>query len=182
MCESDDEADSGIRAFRNLQDTIKKSEQAYSRAATQLPDLAKQLEALDAKSTKSAQRVEEAAQEVTKHIKTDRLFLFAVCGFGAIALVFCSAFLGDIKGSRAGYAEGFAEGQRDAKERDALGEWAASSPSGRLAYQMDKAGQIQAFGLCKIEGYKITTKRNMTWCVSKSGNDLEWPMVVPNKD
>ncbi|KAA8420761.1 hypothetical protein FKW50_14815 [Acetobacter pomorum] len=179
MCEAEDEDDPGIRAFRNLQDTIKKSEQAYSRAATQLPDLAKQLEALDAKSTKSAQRVEEAAQEVTKHIKTDRLFLFAACGFGAISLVFCSAFLGDIKGSRAGYAEGFADGQRSAKERDALGEWAASSPSGRLAYQMDKVGQIQAFGMCKIEGYKVKTDRKGTWCVSESGEGLVWPIVPP---
>ena len=182
MCESDDEADSGIRAFRNLQDTIKKSEQAYSRAATQLPDLAKQLEALDAKSTKAAQRVEDAAQAVTSYVNTDRRTLLITCGFGAIALVFCAAFLGDIKGSRTGYAQGFAEGQQETKKRDLLAEWAMSSPSGRMAYEMDRAGQIQAFGLCKIEGYKITTKRNMTWCVSKSGNDLEWPIVVPNKD
>ncbi|GAO00962.1 plasmid replication protein [Komagataeibacter xylinus NBRC 13693] len=176
---TDDTEDFGLREFEDLKNTVERSERAYSKAASQLPALAKQLEALDAKSTKSAQRVEEAAQEVTKHIKTDRLFLFAACGFGAIALVFCSAFLGDIKGSRAGYAEGFADGQKSAKERDALGEWAASSPSGRLAYQMDKVGQIQAFGMCKIEGYKVKTDRKGTWCVSESGEGLIWPIVPP---
>lgn len=177
MCVSDDEADPGIRAFQNLQDTIKKSEQAYSRAATQLPDLAKQLEALDAKSTKSAQRVEEAAQEVTKHIKTDRLFLFAACGFGAIALVFCSAFLGDIKGSRTGYAQGFAEGQQETKKRDLLAEWAVSSPSGRMAYEMDRVGQIQAFGMCRIEGYKPIQRKGQTICAPTSGTGLQWTIV-----
>jgi len=41
---------------------------------------------------------------------------------------------------------------------------------------MDRAGQIQAFGMCKIEGYKIRTDRKGTWCVPLSGNGLEWPI------
>ncbi|GAN60586.1 hypothetical protein ACI01nite_27060 [Acetobacter cibinongensis] len=40
-------------------------------------------------------------------------------------------------------------------------------------------GQIQAFGLCKIEGYKIRTDQKGTWCVPTSGNGLEWPMTRP---
>ena len=176
---TDDTGDFGLREFEDLKNTVERSERAYSKAASQLPALAKQLEALDAKSTESAQRVEEAAQEVTKHIKTDRLFLFAACGFGAIALVFCSAFLGDIKGSRTGYAQGFAEGQQETKKRDLLAEWAVSSPSGRMAYEMDRVGQIQAFGMCRIEGYKVRTDQKGTWCVSTSGNGLEWPLARP---
>lgn len=43
-----------------------------SEISGKLPALAKQLEALDAKSTKAAQRVEDAAQAVTSYIKTDR--------------------------------------------------------------------------------------------------------------
>lgn len=124
-------------------------------------------------------RVEDAAQAVTSYIKTDRRTLLITCGFGAIALVFCAAFLGDIRGSRTGYAQGFAEGQQEAKQRDALAEWAVSSPSGHMAYEMDRAGQIQAFGMCKIEGYKIRTDQKGTWCVSVSGDGLMWPVVRP---
>jgi predicted patatin/cPLA2 family phospholipase len=179
MCEAEDEDDPGIRAFRNLQDTVQKSNKAYSDVAGKLPALAKQLEALDAKSTKSAQRVEEAAQAVTSYIETDRRTLLITCGFGAIALVFCAAFLGDIKGSRTGYAHGLAEGQQEVRKQDALAEWAVSSPSGHLAYEMDRAGQIQAFGMCRIEGYKVRTDQKGTWCVSTSSNGLEWSLTRP---
>jgi len=177
MSESDDTEDFGLRAFEDLKNTVQRSNKAYSDVAGKLPALAKQLEALDAKSTKAAQRVEDAAQAVTSYVKTDRRTLLITCGFGAIALVFCAAFLGDIKGSRTGYAQGFAEGQQEAKQRDTLAEWAVSSPSGRLAYEMDKAGQIQAFGMCRIEGYKVKTDQKGTWCVSTSGNGLEWSLA-----
>lgn len=179
MCEPDDAEDFGLRAFEDLKNTVQKSNKAYSDVAGKLPALAKQLEALDAKSTGAAQRVEDAAQAVTSYIKTDRRTLLISCGFGAIALVFCSAFLGDIKGSRTGYAQGFAEGQQETKKRDLLAEWAVSSPSGRMAYEMDRVGQIQAFGMCRIEGYKVRTDQKGTWCVSTSGNGLEWPLARP---
>lgn len=179
MNDPDDTEDFGLRAFEDLKNTVQRSNKAYSDVAGKLPALTKQLEALDAKSTKAAQRVEEAAQAVTSYIKTDRRTLLITCGFGAIVLVFCAAFLGDIKGSRTGYAQGFAEGQQEAKQRDGLAEWAVSSPSGRMAYEMDRAGQIQAFGMCKIEGYKIRTDQKGTWCVSASGNGLEWPLARP---
>jgi len=174
MSEPDDAEDFGLRAFEDLKNTVQKSNKAYSDVAGKLPALAKQLEALDAKSTKAAQRVEDAAQAVTSYIKTDRRTLLISCGFGAVALMFCAGFLGDIKGSRTGYAQGFAEGQQEARNRDALAEWAVSSPSGRMAYEMDRVGQIQAFGLCKIEGYKIRTDQKGTWCASVSGKGLEW--------
>jgi len=179
MSEPDDAEDFGLRAFEDLKNTVERSNKAYSDIVGQLPALAKQLEALDAKSTKVAQRVEDAAQAVTSYLKTDRRTLLITCGFGAIALVFCAAFLGDIKGSRTGYAQGFADGQQETKQRDTLAEWAISSPSGRLAYEMDKVGQIQAFGMCKIEGYKIRTDQKGTWCVSVSGNGLMWPVARP---
>ena len=179
MNEPDDTEDFGLRAFEDLKNTVERSNKAYSDVAGKLPALAKQLEALEAKSTKAAQRVEDAAQAVTSYIKTDRRTLLITCGFGAIALVFCAAFLGDIKGSRTGYAQGFAEGQQEAKQRDALAEWAVSSPSGHMAYEMDRAGQIQAFGMCKIEGYKIRTDQKGTWCVSVSGGGLMWPITPP---
>jgi len=177
MSEPDDTEDFGLRAFEDLKNTVQRSNKAYSDVAGKLPALAKQLEALDAKSIKAAQRVEDAAQAVTSYIKTDRRTLLISCGFGAIALVFCAAFLGDIKGSRTGYAQGFAEGQQEAKQRDALAEWAISSPSGHLAYEMDRVGQIQAFGMCKIEGYKIRTDQKGTWCVPASGSGLTWPVT-----
>lgn len=179
MNDPDDTEDFGLRAFEDLKNTVQRSNKAYSDVAGKLPDLAKQLEALDAKSTKAAQRVEDAAQAVTSYVKTDRRTLLITCGFGAIALVFCAAFLGDIKGSRTGYAQGFAEGQQETKQRDTLAEWAVSSPSGRMAYEMDRAGQIQAFGMCRIEGYKVRTDQKGTWCVSTSGNGLEWPLARP---
>jgi len=179
MSEPDDAEDFGLRAFEDLKNTVQKSNKAYSDVAGKLPALAKQLEALEAKSTKAAQRVEDAAQAVTSYIKTDRRTLLITCGFGAIALVFCAAFLGDIKGSRTGYAQGFAEGQQEAKQRDTLAQWAVSSPSGHLAYEMDRVGQIQAFGMCRIEGYKVRTDQKGTWCVSTSGNGLEWPLARP---
>jgi len=179
MSEPDDTGDFGLRAFEDLKNTVERSNKAYSDVAGKLPALAKQLEALDAKSTVAAQRVEDAAQAVTSYVQTDRRTLLITCGFGAIALVFCAAFLGDIKGSRTGYAQGFAEGQQEAKKRDALAEWAISSPSGHMAYEMDRAGQIQAFGMCKIEGYKIRTDQKGTWCVSTSGSGLEWPLARP---
>ena len=179
MSEPGDTEDFGLRAFEDLKNTVQRSNKAYSDVAGKLPALAKQLEALDAKSTKAAQRVEEAAQAVTSYIKTDRRTLLISCGFGAIALVFCAAFLGNIKGSRTGYAQGFAEGQQETKKRDLLAEWAVSSPSGRMAYEMDRVGQIQAFGMCRIEGYKVRTDQKGTWCVSTSGNGLEWPLARP---
>jgi hypothetical protein len=179
MNDPDDTEDFGLRAFEDLKNTVQQSNKAYSDVAGKLPDLAKQLEALDAKSTKAAQRVEDAAQAVTSYVKTDRRTLLITCGFGAIALVFCAAFLGDIKGSRTGYAQGFAEGQQETKQRDTLAEWAVSSPSGRMAYEMDRVGQIQAFGMCRIEGYKVRTDQKGTWCVSTSGNGLEWPLARP---
>jgi flagellar biosynthesis/type III secretory pathway protein FliH len=179
MSDPDDTDVLGLRAFEDLKNTVQKSNKAYSDVAGKLPALAKQLEALDTKSTKAAQRVEDAAQAVTSYIKTDRRTLLISCGFGAIALVFCAGFLGDIKGSRTGYAQGFAEGQQEAKKRDALAEWAVSSPSGHMAYEMDRVGQIQAFGMCRIEGYKIRTDRKGTWCAPLSGNGLEWPIAQP---
>lgn len=179
MSEPDDTEDFGLRAFEDLKNTVQRSNKAYSDVAGKLPALVKQLEAQDAKSTKAAQRVEEAAQAVTSYIKTDRRTLLITCGFGAIALVFCTAFLGDIRGSRTGYAQGFADGQQEAKKRDTLAEWAVSSPSGHMAYEMDRVGQIQAFGMCRIEGYKIRTDRKGTWCAPLSGNGLEWPIAQP---
>jgi len=179
MSDADDTEDFGLRAFEDLKNTVQKSNKAYSDVAGKLPALAKQLEALDAKSSKAAQRVEDAAQAVTSYIKTDRRTLLITCGFGAIGLVFCAAFLGDIKGNRTGYAQGFAEGQQEFAQRDTLAEWAVSSPSGHMAYEMDRVGQIQAFGMCRIEGYKIRTNQKGTWCVSTSENGLEWPLVRP---
>ena len=174
MSEADDTEDFGLRAFEDLKNTVERSNKSYSDAAGKLPALTKQLEALDAKSTGTAKRVEEAAQAVTSYIKTDRITLLITCGFGAIVLVFCAAFLGDIKGNRTGYAQGFSEGQQETKQRDRLAEWAVSSPSGRMAYEMDKLGEIQAFGMCRIEGYKITKKNNLNWCTSNSNSEISW--------
>ena len=179
MSDPDDTEILGLRAFEDLKNAVEQSEKSYSAAIGKLPAIVKRLEATDAKNTETAQRVETVAQTVTSYIKTDRRTLLISCGFGAIALVFCAAFLGDIKGSRTGYAQGFAEGQQEAKKRDALAEWAVSSPSGHMAYEMDRAGQIQAFGMCKIEGYKIRTDQKGTWCVSVSGNGLMWPVARP---
>ncbi|MBS0961452.1 hypothetical protein [Acetobacter thailandicus] len=177
MSDPDDTEDFGLRAFEDLKNTVERSNKSYLDVTSKLPALAKQLEVLDTKSTKAAQRVEDAAEAVTSYIKTDRRTLLITCGFGAIVLVFCAAFLGDIKGSRTGYAQGLAEGQQETRQRDALAEWAVSSPSGRMAYEMDRAGQIQAFGMCKIEGYKIRTDQKGMWCVSISGNGLMWPIA-----
>ena len=179
MSDPDDTDILGLRAFEDLKNAVEQSEKSYSAAIGKLPAIVKRLEATDAKNTETAQRVETVAQTVTSYIKTDRRTLLISCGFGAIALVFCAAFLGDIKGSRTGYAQGFSEGQQEAKRRDALAEWAVSSPSGHMAYEMDRAGQIQAFGMCKIEGYKIRTDQKGTWCVSVSGNGLMWPVARP---
>lgn len=179
MSDSDDTDILGLRAFEDLKNAVEQSEKSYSAAIGKLPAIVKRLEATDAKNTETAQRVETVAQTVTSYIKTDRRTLLISCGFGAIALVFCAAFLGDIKGSRTGYAQGFSEGQQEAKRRDALAEWAVSSPSGHMAYEMDRAGQIQAFGMCKIEGYKIRTDQKGTWCVSTSGGGLMWPIAPP---
>lgn len=179
MSEPDDADILGLRAFEDLKNTVEQSEKSYSAAIEKLPAIVKRLEATDAKNTATAKQVETVAQAVTSYIKTDRRTLLISCGFGAIALVFCAGFLGDIKGSRTGYAQGFAEGQQEAKKRDALAEWAVSSPSGHMAYEMDRAGQIQAFGMCKIEGYKIRTDQKGTWCVSASGNGLMWPVARP---
>ena len=179
MSDPDDTDILGLRAFEDLKNAVEQSEKSYSAAIGKLPAIVKRLEATDAKNTETAQRVETVAQTVTSYIKTDRRTLLISCGFGAIALVFCAAFLGDIKGSRTGYAQGFAEGQQETKKRDLLAEWAVSSPSGRMAYEMDRAGQIQAFGMCKIEGYKIRTDQKGTWCVSVSGNGLMWPVARP---
>lgn len=179
MSDPDDTDILGLRAFEDLKNAVEQSEKSYSAAIGKLPAIVKRLEATDAKNTETAQRVETVAQTVTSYIKTDRRTLLISCGFGAIALVFCAAFLGDIKGSRTGYAQGFSEGQQEAKQRDALAEWAVSSPSGHMAYEMDRAGQIQAFGMCKIEGYKIRTDQKGTWCVSVSGNGLMWPVARP---
>lgn len=179
MNDPDDTEDFGLRAFEDLKNTVQRSNKAYSDVAGKLPALAKQLETLDAKSTGAAQRVEDAAQAVTSYVQTDRRTLLITCGFGAIALVFCAAFLGDIRGNRTGYAQGFAEGQQETKKRDLLAEWAVSSPSGRMAYEMDRVGQIQAFGMCRIEGYKVRTDQKGTWCVSTSGNGLEWLLARP---
>ncbi|WP_061507216.1 hypothetical protein [Acetobacter malorum] len=179
MSDPDDTEDFGLRAFEDLKNAVEQSEKSYSAAIGKLPAIVKRLEATDAKNTETAQRVETVAQTVTSYIKTDRRTLLISCGFGAIALVFCAAFLGDIKGSRTGYAQGFSEGQQEAKRRDALAEWAVSSPSGHMAYEMDRAGQIQAFGMCKIEGYKIRTDQKGTWCVSVSGSGLMWPVARP---
>jgi len=175
MSEADDTEDFGLRAFEDLKNTVQRSNKAYSDVAGKLPALAKQLEALDAKSSQAAQRVEDAAQAVTSYIKTDRRTLLITCGFGAIALVFCAAFLGDIKGNRTGYAQGFAEGQQEATQRDTLAEWAVSSPSGQLAYKMDKMGQIQAFGKCHLQGYEVITKNNFLFCVPEKGySGIQW--------
>lgn len=179
MSEPDDTDVLGLRAFADLKNAVERSEKSYSAAIEKLPAIVKRLEATDAKNTETAQQVENAAQAVTSYIKTDRITLLITCGLGAVALVFCSTFLGGIKGRQIGYAQGFAEGQQETKQRDTLAEWAVSSPSGRLAYEMDRAGQIQAFGMCKIEGYKVKTDRQGTWCVSGSGTGLEWPLTQP---
>ncbi|GAL98679.1 hypothetical protein AA0312_1313 [Acetobacter tropicalis NRIC 0312] len=177
MSEPDDTDDFGLRAFEDLKNTVERSNKSYSEISGKLPALAKQFEALNAKSTGAAQRVEEAAQAVTSYIKTDRRTLLITCGFGAIALVFCAAFLGDIKGNRSGYAQGLADGQKEAQQRDRLAEWAVSSPSGRMAYEMDQSGEIQAFGMCRIEGYKPIQRKGQTICAPTSGTGLQWTIV-----
>lgn len=57
MNDPDDTEDFGLRAFEDLKNTVQQSNKAYSDVVGKLPALAKQLEALDAKSTKAAQRV-----------------------------------------------------------------------------------------------------------------------------
>ena len=177
MSDPDDTDILGLRAFEDLKNAVEQSEKSYSAAIGKLPAIVKRLEATDAKNTETAQRVETVAQTVTSYIKTDRRTLLISCGFGAIALVFCAAFLGNIKGSRTGYAQGFAEGQQETKKRDLLAEWAVSSPSGRMAYEMDRVGQIQAFGMCRIEGYKPIQRKGQTICAPTSGTGLQWTIV-----
>jgi len=179
MSDPDDTEDFGLRAFENLRKTVEWSNKAYSDVASKLPALGKQLEAMNEKSLGVAQSAENAAQAVTSYIQTDRRTLLITCGFAAIALVFCAFLLGVMNGNRTGYAEGLADGQRVAQKRDAMAEWAVSSPSGRLAYEMDKIGEIQAFGLCKIEGYKIKTNQEGTWCAPTFGSGIKWPVERP---
>ncbi|GBR28319.1 hypothetical protein AA11826_0256 [Komagataeibacter oboediens DSM 11826] len=174
----DDDDDFALQELEKLRQTIIKSQEAYSRITDTIPEHVQFLERSAHEIKKSADEVKESCKDVTGYISGDRKALIWTCSASALLLVFVAAFLGYTFGHRGGYAEGLAEIQQQAKARSALAEWAASSPSGALAYQMDQTGEVQAFGRCQIEGYHVVQKNGGHWCtpMKDTGGGPEWSL------
>lgn len=174
----DDDDDFALQELENLRQTIIKSQEAYSRITDTIPEHVQLLERSAHEIKKAASEVEKSCKGVTGYISGDQKSLIWTCSTSALLLVFVATFLGYTFGHREGYAEGLAEVQQQAKKQSALAEWAASSPSGALAYQMDQAGEVQAFGRCQIEGYHVVQQNGRQWCtpMKDTAGGPEWSL------
>ncbi|PYD60712.1 hypothetical protein CFR72_15555 [Gluconacetobacter entanii] len=169
-----------MQELEKLRQTVIQSQEDYARIAATLPEHAQFLKKSAHEIKKSAGKVEESCKAVTGYISGDRKALIWTCSTVSLLLVFVAAFLGYTFGHRGGYAEGLAEVQQQAKERSTLAEWAASSPSGELAYQMDQVGQLQAFGHCQINGYRTVQQKGERVCMQQDNSGgLRWTLTTP---
>lgn len=144
--------------FERVEKSITTATASMERLASEQDARCKTISDAAAKASKLAQE----GADVFSAGKRRLMIWTALCA----ALLVCGGWLaGYWVGHSDGWAKGTANGHETALTENAAAAW-GNTPSGQLAYQMDKAGLLQALGHCHLPGYeaKYEPKEKRTFC------------------
>ena len=151
-------AERGQQLFADLLETMQRTTATMERLDAEQKNQCRTIEQAAEKASKTA---EDAAEAFA--VSKPRLMIWtALCA----ALLVCAGWVvGYWVGHRDGWASGDASGYRQAIAANVAASW-ASTPSGQLALEMDKAGLLQPLGHCHLPGYeaKYDPKAKRSFC------------------
>lgn len=152
----------GLKVFADLQASLKDAQRAFSQLATEQNRQCQTIR----DSAETASRIAVEASEAFSVSKPRLMIWTALC---AALLVAGGWLAGYWLGHSDGWVSGDAHGYRQAIATNAGASW-ANTPSGQLAYQMDRTGLLQALGHCRIPGYeaKFDPKEKRSFCYPTS--------------
>lgn len=167
--------------------------QAFNALTAAMEDLGTRLVALDAAlgakvrgaervaatAETAAQNAKQAAAEAHASAREERrsLALWASCLVACAVLA--AGALGYHLGERAGEAVGQAAGYQVAGDEKAAASW-ANTPTGQLAYGLDKAGSLAALARCDRPGWKAESQGGRRVCLPYRDRDGQtWGWALP---
>lgn len=144
--------------FKRVEKSLTKATASMERLASEQDSRCQMISDAAGKASKLA--VE--ASDVFSAGKRRLMIWTALCA----ALLVCGGWLGGYwLGRSDGWTKGNATGHEAALKENAAAAW-GNTPSGQLAYQMDKTGLLQALGHCHLPGYeaKLDPKDKRFFC------------------
>lgn len=166
--------------------------EAFDRLTTAVNGLGSRLSALEAGLGSKVVRAEETAStaslaaanamsaaehaEATARAGARTVAAWAV--LGAVAGVLVAGGVGYWLGHASGREGGLAEGYRATRNEQAAASW-ANTPSGRLAFALDRAGGLSVVTACNTAGWWTESREGRRYCFVGPAPDRKtygWPL------
>lgn len=158
--------------------------QAFTHLATAVQGLESRLGALEqglGAKTVQAERAATKAETAATNAKQTAEYAAATARAGArswtayaaviiLAGVLSAGIAGYLLGEQAGQATGQAAGYRAARDEAAAASW-ANTPSGQLAFALDRVGSLGAVARCSGPGWKSTVQDGRKVCYPQATPD-----------
>lgn len=158
--------------------------QAFTRLATAVQGLESRLDALQqglsrevggaakaaSSASQAAERTEAAATAAREAALAGARSWTAYAAIIILAGVLSAGIAGYLLGEQAGQATGQAAGYRAARDEQAAASW-ANTPSGQLAFALDRAGSLGAVARCSGQGWKPTVQDGRKVCYPQATPD-----------
>lgn len=126
-----------------------------------------------------AEAVARTAEQVARETARTRMLRWAAtCVAIAAASFALQGVLAYRHGADAGYARGWSEGYRNARDERAAASW-ANTPEGQLAYGLAKAGSIRALATCGGQGW--VQKKRVCLPMPDRGTVHGWVLALDEK-
>lgn len=144
--------------FKRVEKSITKATSSMERLASEQDNRCRTI----SDAAENASRLAVEASDVFSAGKRRLMIWTGLCA----AMLACGGMLGGYwLGRSDGWTQGNAIGHQQALTENAAAAW-GNTPSGQLAFQMDKTGLLQALGHCHLPGYeaKYEPKDKRTFC------------------
>ncbi len=160
----------GIQAFTDMTATMKRLGGRLDGFEKGLASKVSSAEQAAAKAESAAQKASQVVKhaEATARASARHLIAWAILVSLAGVLVIGGAayWLGHDSGRESGLADGYAT----ARDEQAAASW-ANTPSGRLAFALDRAGSLSMLAQCSNQGWKAETISNRRVCIVRPIQD-----------
>lgn len=166
--------------------------EAFDRLTTAINGLGSRLSGLEAGLGAKVVRAEEtastaslaaanamlAAEHAEATARAGARVVVAWAVLGSLAGVLVAGGTGYWLGHASGREGGLAEGYRITRNEQAAASW-ANTPSGRLAFALDKAGGLSMVTACNAAGWWIETRQGQRYCFvgpAPNRSTYGWPL------
>ncbi len=153
----------GIEAFNRMTYAMQALQSHLDALGTSLGGKVAQAERTASKAETAAANARQAAEHAAASARAGALSAASWATLGAVAGLLAAGGAGYWLGHASGQENGLADGYRAAMDEKAAASW-ANTPTGQLAFAMDRAGSLNQLARCIGQGWNSAVQNGRKVC------------------